>query len=135
VIKAADLFCGAGGTSIGAHQTGEVDVRFALNHWDVAIDTHLANFPQTKHVRSALKWTHPSECDKINLLFASPECTHHSKARGGRPTSNQQRSGAWEIMPWIEYHRPSVIVVENVTEFEDWGPVGDTGLKRRKMII
>lgn len=135
MIKAADLFCGAGGTSIGAHQTGEVDVRFALNHWDVAIDTHLANFPQTKHVRSALKWTHPSECDKINLLFASPECTHHSKARGGRPTSNQQRSGAWEIMPWIEYHRPSVIVVENVTEFEDWGPVGDTGLKRRKMII
>lgn len=133
MIKAADLFCGAGGTSIGAHQTGEVDVAFALNHWDRAIETHLANFPSTKHSQAALKWTHPSECPKINLLFASPECTHHSRARGGRPTSNQQRSGAWEIMPWIEYHRPSMVVVENVVEFQEWGPVGDDGTPLKSM--
>ena len=133
MIKAADLFCGAGGTSIGAKQTGEVDVAFALNHWDRAIETHEANFPETKHAQSALKWTHPSECPKINLLFASPECTHHSRARGGRPTSNQQRSGAWEIMPWIEHHRPSMIVVENVVEFKEWGPVGDNGTPLKSM--
>jgi len=133
MIKAADLFCGAGGTSIGAKQTGEVDVAFALNHWDRAIETHESNFPGTKHSQSALKWTHPSECPKINLLFASPECTHHSRARGGRPTSNQQRSGAWEIMPWIEYHRPSMVVIENVVEFEHWGPVGDDGTPLKSM--
>lgn len=133
MIKAADLFCGAGGTSIGAKQTGEVDVAFALNHWDRAIETHSANFPNAKHSQAALKWTHPSECPKINLLFASPECTHHSRARGGRPTSNQQRSGAWEIMPWIEYHRPSMIVVENVVEFQEWGPVGDNGTPLKSM--
>ena len=132
MIKAADIYCGAGGTSLGAHQTGEVDIAFALNHWDVAIDTHSANFPNTKHVQSGLKWTHPSECPKINLLFASPECTHHSKARGGRPTSNQQRSGAWEIMPWLEYHRPSTLIVENVVEFESWGPVGSNGKPLKK---
>ena len=122
-IKAADLFCGAGGTSLGAHQTGEVDVRFAVNHWDTAIKTHEANFPNTKHVQTELRWVRPTECDPINLLFASPECTHHSRARGGRPTSDQQRAGAWELMPWIEHHRPSFVVIENVSEFQEWGPV------------
>ncbi len=127
-LKAADLFCGAGGTSIGAHQTGGVDVRFALNHWDRAIETHSLNFPKTKHARARLNEVKPAECDKIDLLFASPECTHHSRARGGRPTSDQQRSGAWEIMPWIEHHRPRFICIENVVEFESWGPVGSNGI-------
>ena len=125
MLQAADLFCGAGGTSIGAHQTGRVNVRFALNHWDCAIKTHSANFPQTTHALARLNQVKPSECDRIDLLFASPECTHHSRARGGRPTSDQQRSGAWEIMPWIEHHRPRFIVVENVVEFEQWGPVSN----------
>lgn len=122
-IRAADLFCGAGGTSIGAHQTGGVDVSFAVNHWDVAIKTHSANFPRTKHVQTELRWVRPTEAERINLLFASPECTHHSRARGGRPTTDQQRAGAWELLPWIEHHRPSFVVVENVVEFSEWGPV------------
>ncbi|MEL6110396.1 MAG: DNA cytosine methyltransferase, partial [Planctomycetota bacterium] len=122
-IAVADLFCGAGGTSIGAHQTGEVKVSFAVNHWDVAIQTHSRNFPKAKHVQTELRWVRPTECDPINMLFASPECTHHSRARGGRPTTDQQRAGAWELLPWIEHHRPSFVVVENVVEFEDWGPV------------
>lgn len=122
-VKAADLFCGAGGTSIGAHDTDGVEVRFAVNHWDVAIKTHSANFPNAKHVQTELRWVKPGESDPINLLFASPECTHHSRARGGRPTTDQQRAGAWEILPWIEYHRPSFVVIENVAEFQEWGPV------------
>ena len=127
MLKAADLFCGAGGTSIGAQLTGRVNVRFALNHWDRAIETHSANFPGAVHAKAMLREVSPSECEKIDILFASPECTHHSRARGGRPTSDQQRSGAWEVMPWIEYHRPRFIVVENVIEFQDWGPVGSNG--------
>lgn len=126
-LRAADLFCGAGGTSAGAHATGGVDVTFALNHWDRAIQTHSANFPWTKHVNSRLENTSPSEASDINLLFASPECTHHSRARGGKPTSDQQRSGAWHVLPWIEHHRPSWVVIENVVEFREWGPVDENG--------
>lgn len=126
-LKAADLFCGAGGTTEGAERSGAVTCRFALNHWQVAVDTHSANFPHAKHVNSRLDQCSPAECDAIDLLFASPECTHHSRARGGRPTSDQQRSGAWQVLPWVEHHRPSFVVIENVTEFREWGPVGDDG--------
>lgn len=127
-LKAADLFCGAGGTSCGAESTGAARVAFALNHWTTAVETHSRNFPHAKHVNSRLDQTSPGECGKIDLLFASPECTHHSRARGGRPTSDQQRSGAWDVMKWIEHHRPSWVVVENVVEFEQWGPVSDKGI-------
>lgn len=126
-LKAADLFCGAGGTTAGAEASGVVKCVFALNHWQVAVNTHSANFPHARHVNSRLEQCSPSECDKIDLLFASPECTHHSRARGGRPTSDQQRSGAWQILPWVDHHRPSFIVVENVVEFREWGPVGSDG--------
>ena len=127
-LKAADLFCGAGGTSCGAESTGAARVAFALNHWTTAVETHSRNFPHAKHVNSRLDQTSPGECGKIDLLFASPECTHHSRARGGRPTSDQQRSGAWDVMKWIEHHRPSWVVVENVVEFQQWGPVSDKGI-------
>lgn len=122
-LKAADLFCGAGGTSLGAKQSGAVDVIFALNHWETAVKTHFANFPNAKHVNSRLDQTDPSECDPIDLLFASPSCTHHSRARGGKPTNDQQRADAWDVMRWLEHHRPSYMVIENVWEFTQWGPV------------
>lgn len=126
-LKAADLFCGAGGTSQGAKQTGAVSVRFALNHWQTAVETHSRNFPEAKHVNSRLENTHPGEAERFDILFASPECTHHSRARGGRPTLDQQRSGAWHVLPWIEHHRPSFFAFENVVEFEQWGPVASNG--------
>lgn len=126
-LIAADLFCGAGGTSQGAEDSGAARVVCAVNHWDVAIRTHAANFPLAKHIHSRLDQVNPSECPHVDLLFASPECTHHSRARGGKPTSDQQRAGAWDLMRWVEFHRPSWIVVENVAEFREWGPIGDNG--------
>lgn len=125
--KCIDLYCGAGGTSEGAESTGEVEVVFGLNHWDVAVQTHSANFPHAKHVNSRVDLTSPGEAPRHDIFFASPECTHHSNARGGKPTSDQQRAGAWDIMPWLEYHRPSFAVIENVKEFASWGPVGRNG--------
>lgn len=107
ILKAVDLFCGAGGTSQGAEQSGAAKVICAVNHWQRAVDTHSANFPHAQHINSRLDQVNPSECGKFDLLFASPECTHHSRARGGKPTSDQQRSGAWDLMRWVEYHRPS----------------------------
>lgn len=131
-LRAADLFCGAGGTSQGAEQSGAATVVCAVNHWDVAVKTHSANFPHTKHINSRLDQVNPGECENLDIIFASPECTDHSRARGGRPTNDQRRCGAWDLMRWIEYHRPSRIIVENVPEFREWGPVGDDGkpLKR-----
>lgn len=126
-LKFADLFCGAGGTTTGAESTGGAECEFAVNHWSRAIETHSANHPHAKHSQHMLHEVGPAECPKINLLFASPSCTHHSRARGGKPTSDQQRSGAWEVMPWLDHHRPSFMVIENVPEFRDWGPVGADG--------
>lgn len=126
-LRAADLFCGAGGTTTGAKMTGEIDVVFALNHWNTAIATHSANNPGTKHVNSRLDMTSPGECGPIDILYASPECTHHSRARGGRPTTDQQRAGSWDVLKWIEFHRPSYVIVENVWEITKWGPVGKDG--------
>jgi len=123
VLKAVDLFCGAGGTSQGAEQSGAARVITAVNHWQRAVETHSANFPHAKHINSRLDQVNPGESDRPDILFASPECTHHSRARGGKPTSDQQRSGAWDLMRWIEYHRPSFLAIENVTEWRDWGPV------------
>lgn len=107
--------------------TGEIDVVFALNHWNTAIATHSANNPGTKHVNSRLDMTSPGECEPIDILYASPECTHHSRARGGRPTTDQQRAGSWDVLKWIEFHRPSYVIVENVWEITKWGPVGKDG--------
>lgn len=123
LLRAADLFCGAGGTSTGAEASGAAKVVFAVNHWKTAVETHSSNFPHAKHVNSRIDQVNPSECGKLDILFASPECTHHSRARGGKPTSDQQRSGAWDILKWIEYHRPTWGVIENVVEFRQWGPV------------
>lgn len=132
MLRAVDLFCGAGGTSQGAEQSGAARVVCAVNHWNIAVETHSANFPHARHINSRLDQVNPGECPRINLLFASPECIHHSRARGGRPTNDQARSGAWDIMRWVEHHRPQWLVIENVAEFKSWGPVGDDGrpLKR-----
>lgn len=133
-LRAVDLFCGAGGTSAGAESTGEVELTLGVNHWDVAVRTHEANFPNCRHINSRLKDIPPSEASPFNLLFASPECTFFSRGRSGKPTSDQQRAGAFEILPWIEHHRPSWIVIENVPEFRDWGPVYTSGKNRGKPI-
>jgi DNA (cytosine-5)-methyltransferase 1 len=131
-LTVADLYCGAGGTSQGARQSGAAELVFALNHWEIAVQTHSANFPGTKHVNRSLADCNPSECPAIDLLFASPECTHFSRARGSRPTSDQQRAGAWDVLKWVEFHRPPWLVVENVREFREWGPVGKRGKPLRQ---
>jgi len=59
----------------------------------------------------------------LDLLMASPTCTHHSVARGGKPTSDQQRSDPWHIITWLTELRVKRLIVENVWEFKDWGPV------------
>lgn len=122
-LRAVDLFCGAGGTSAGAHRTGQVELVCAVNHWDRAIQTHSANFPATKHFHCGIDKVDPRDCPPFNVLFASPECTSFTGARGNRPRSETSRCLAWHVLPWIEYHKPEWFVIENVVEFRSWGPL------------
>jgi DNA (cytosine-5)-methyltransferase 1 len=141
IIQAADLFCGAGGTSTGlynaCHSLGKTVDLLAVNHWKVAIETHAANHPGARHICAMLEAIRPEDAvksGKLDILVASPECTHHSIARGGRPVSDQMRASAWLILRWIEALRIENVLIENVREFRDWGPTGVTGkpLKDRK---
>ena len=91
-IRAADLFCGAGGTSTGLFLAAEelgIDIDLlAINHWNVAIATHSANHPNARHLCESLDNVDPRKAvpgGRLHLLAASPECTHHSNARGGKP--------------------------------------------------
>jgi DNA (cytosine-5)-methyltransferase 1 len=141
VIKIADLFCGAGGTSAGAVEAIEA-LGFkaeltAINHWDVAIATHTANHPDSRHLCTHLDNVDPRKLFKegeLDILWASPECTHHSVARGGKPINDQSRATFWCVVRWAEALRPRMIFIENVPEFESWGPIGSDNrpLKSRK---
>lgn len=142
-LRAVDLFCGAGGTSTGlAQAAGAAGLRLellAVNHWDVAIETHSANHPEARHLCATLDSIDPRKVcrsmrARLDLLIASPECMHHSIARGGKPINDQSRASAWEVLRWVEALRPRCVLVENVREFQSWGPLGSDGrpLKRRR---
>jgi DNA (cytosine-5)-methyltransferase 1 len=103
----------------------------AVNHWNIAIETHKRNHPDTRSYCMSLEQLDPLSVfgsgEKIDLLWASPECTHHSNARGGRPRSNQSRASAWLIMKWLSELYIRRIIIENVPEFISWGPLGANG--------
>lgn len=133
-ITIADLFCGAGGTSEGALQAlralGYTVNLTAINHWPTAVATHSANHPNARHLCASLDSLNPRDLFKpgeLDLLWASPECTHHSIARGGKPINDQSRATAWCVIRWAEALTPSHIFVENVPEFLTWGPTGSNG--------
>jgi DNA (cytosine-5)-methyltransferase 1 len=101
----------------------------AINHWDRAIETHSANHPAARHLCESLDSIEPRKLirGKLDILFASPECTHHSIARGGKPMSDQSRASAWQVTRWAEALLPRTIIVENVKEFQSWGPLDSKG--------
>ena len=125
-----DLFCGAGGSSSGAYRAieamGEEMDLVAINHWDVAIATHSANHPRARHSCVNLDAARPEELvpeGRLDLLMASPECVHFSRARGGKPVSDQRRMSAWHVNRWAASLDIRCILVENVAEFTQWGPL------------
>lgn len=128
-IRAADLFCGAGGTSTGAARAarsiGAQLTLTAVNHWPVALETHAAMHPTANHICADLESVRPREVvpeGRLDLLMASPTCTYHSRARGGRPVNDQQRMDPWHVHRWCCELRVARLLVENVPEFVDWGP-------------
>jgi hypothetical protein len=94
LLLVTDLFCGAGGTSTGILKAGFLLRRnmqlLAINHWPSAIATHSLNHPHVRHLCESLDSIDPrKQVKKLHLLAASPECTHHSSARGGKPGSSR----------------------------------------------
>ena len=130
-----DLFCGAGGSGIGARAAG-FDLVIAANHWALAIETHAANFPDTEHDLADISQVDPRRYPLTDVLWGSPECTNHSQARGisrqaqsqpdlfgeTLPSAAAERSRAtmWDIPRFAEHHRYKAIVVENVVEATKW---------------
>jgi len=129
-IRTVDLFCGAGGTSTGlALACKELDIAvelLAINHWETAIETHTKNHPWAKHLCANLDTIDPRKVipgGHLDLLVASPECVHHSVARGGKPINDQSRASAFRVLEWCDKLDVSNLLVENVPEFQNWGPI------------
>jgi DNA (cytosine-5)-methyltransferase 1 len=88
------------------------------------------NHPEARHLCTSIDAIDPRglfKLGELDLLLASPECMHHSVARGGRPVNDQSRATAWCVTRWAEALQPGVILVENVPEFLDWAPIGTNG--------
>ncbi len=124
-----DLFAGGGGASLGlsrAYRAPDV----AINHSDVAVSVHQVNHPETQHYTCDVFEVDPITATggrPVGVLWASPDCRHHSKAAGRAPRSKKVRALAWVVVKWAKAVRPRVIMLENVEEFQDWGPLAADG--------
>ena len=132
-LTMTDLFAGAGGSSTGAVLSGLVDVGLAANHWPKAVEVHNANHPGADHLCADISQYDPRRVRRTDLLWASPECTNHSQAKGSKrpaqtgpdlPDEAAERSRAtmWDAVRFTEAHRYEAIIVENVIEATKWEP-------------
>ena len=121
-----DSFAGGGGASTGIElATGRV-VDVAINHDPDAILMHRTIHPYTVHYQASVWDVDPAEVcagRPVGLLWASPDCKHFSKAKGGKPVDKRIRGLAWIVLRWAGTVHPRVIILENVEEFQTWGPV------------
>lgn len=125
-----DLFAGGGGASTGIEQAIGRHVDVSVNHDRDAVAMHQMNHPQTRHHVADVFEVDPLEVADgrpVGLLWASPDCKHFSKAKGGKPVSKKIRSLAWVVIKWAKLVRPRVICLENVEEFKTWGPLCEAG--------
>lgn len=122
-----DLFAGGGGASTGIEAALGRPVDIAINHDAVALAAHKANHPRTRHLEADIWEVKPEAATggrPVAVLWASPDCTHFSVAKGGKPRKKGIRSLAWAVTRWAKAVRPAVIFLENVAEFRGWGPLG-----------
>lgn len=125
-----DSFAGGGGASSGIERALGRSPDVAINHNRAALAMHAANHPETVHLDSNIWDVSPQTvCGgrHVGLLWASPDCKHFSKAKGGKPRDRNIRDLAWVVVRWAEEAKPDVIILENVEEFRSWGPVYEDG--------
>lgn len=121
-----DNFAGGGGASTGIELATGRPVTIAINHDPDAILMHRTNHPYTTHYQASVWDVDPVEVcrgRKVGLAWFSPDCKHFSKAKGGKPVDKNIRGLAWIVLRWAGTVRPRVIILENVEEFQTWGPV------------
>ncbi len=127
-----DNFAGGGGASTGIELALGRHVDIAINHDPEAVAMHQANHPQTLHLCESVWDVDPVEATKgrpVGLAWFSPDCAHFSKAKGGKPREKKIRGLAWVVLRWVVKLRqahgrgPRVIYLENVEEFQAWGPL------------
>lgn len=121
-----DNFAGGGGTSEGLEQAFDRPVDIAINHDPEALAMHAINHPHTLHLCESVWEVDPIKVTKnqpVALVWLSPDCKHFSKAKGGTPVAKHIRGLAWVGMRWVALCKPRVLMLENVEEFQDWGPL------------
>lgn len=134
-LTVTDQFCGAGGSSLGATEAG-LELLLALNHWERAIETHNANFPNARHDCTDISACDPRRYISTDLLITSPECTNHSVAKGQSrkrqfqpdlfgeikvdPAEERSRATMWDVPRFAEFHDYRLIIVENVVDARQW---------------
>jgi len=121
-----DLFAGGGGASTGHEWATGKSPDIAVNHNRQAVLMHQINHPHTRHFCESVFAVDPAKvCDgrPVGHLWMSPDCTHFSKAKGSKPVSKRVRGLAWVGKRWAATVRPRVIFLENVEEFQTWGPL------------
>lgn len=131
-VTVTDLFCGAGGSSLGAQRAG-AKIVMAANHWSTAIDVHQAQFPDAGHDCADITQVDPRRYPRTRILIASPECTNHSQARGVSrrrqdpslfdapdPSAERSRATMWDVVRFAEQMHYDAVVVENVVEATKW---------------
>lgn len=130
-----DNFAGGGGTSEGLEKAFGRPPDIAINHDPVALAMHAINHPHTQHLCESVWDVDPIAVtgnQPVGLVWLSPDCKHFSKAKGGTPVAKHIRGLAWVGMRWVALTKPRVLMLENVEEFQTWGPllVGADGTAR-----
>lgn len=135
MLTVTDLFCGAGGSALGAAVVPGVELRYAANHWRRAVETHAANFPHVDHDVADISQVDPRRTPRTDILWASPECTNHSQAKGRKRETAQpdlfgetlpdeaavrSRATMWDVPRFAEHHRYRAVIVENVVDAARW---------------
>lgn len=125
-------FAGGGGSSVALRLATGQGPDACFNHWMVAVDAHRRHFPDADHYCADAFDVDPRTClpgEEIAFGWFSPDCTDFSKAKGKAPRSERIRGLAWSVIPWAKLRRIKVIMLENVEEFAQWGPVHRVGPK------
>lgn len=125
-----DAFAGGGGASMGTKAATGKSVDIAINHDPIAIAVFQDNNPETECYRADVFSVDPVRAcrgRRVRHLHASPDCRHHSRAKGGAPVSASVRALADVVVTWAQAVKPSIITLENVPEFLEWGPLDAKG--------
>lgn len=131
-VTVTDLFCGAGGSSLGAVAAG-AELVMAANHWRRAIEVHNTNFPDAAHDCADISQVDPRRYPRTDVLIASPECTNHTTAKGVSrklqqpslfegpdPSAERSRATMFDVLRFIEVHAYDFVIVENVVDVTRW---------------